>query len=118
MARPVFGGAYKYEIMQNAAAATADGTVLYANDAESGAYAVVAFQVTGTWTGTISFEATVDGSNWVALEVESVGNSATLATSTTANGIFRAVVLGLSQVRARLTWTSGTSVTVVGQLVA
>jgi len=103
---------YDEAFLHNAASATADGTSLETVDSVNGAYAVVTFQVTGTWTGTINFEATVNGSDWVALEVESVGNSATLSTSTAANGIFRAVVLGLLKVRARLTWTAGTSVTV------
>ncbi len=117
--RLVPGGMYKYEPkMQNAAVATGNGTPLYTADAESGTYAVVALQVTGTFVGTVTFECTIDGANWVPLEMKSIGASVTVATSATAPGIWVATVLGLSQVRARVSaYTSG-SVTVQGRLSA
>jgi hypothetical protein len=83
-----------------------------------GAYAAGAFQLTGTLTSVVVyFEATVDGSNWVALECSSLGTSATVATSATATGVWRFNALGLYKVRARLDWTAG-SVNVWGSLVA
>ena len=91
---PVSGGQFKWVYLQNAAVATADGASLYVTTTEDGGYAVACFQVSGTFVATVSFEGTIDGTNWVAWEVESVGNRATLGTSAAAAGIFRAVVLG------------------------
>lgn len=65
------------------------------------------FQLAGTWVGTITFEATVDGTNWV--EVLAVNaNDDTAATTATANGIYRVIADGM-KVRARVSaYTSGT----------
>lgn len=69
----------------------------------------VAFQVQGTYSGTITFEGTVDGSTWVALYVTSL-TSTTPASTTTTTGVFVAGVGGLQAVRARMSsYTSGTA---------
>lgn len=112
------GGAYKRGKIQDAVAVTGNGGVVDVIDVADGGYAAIAFQVTGTFTATVNFECTVDGTNWVALECTSVSNSTTPVTTATAAGIWKAAVLGLYQVRARVTWTSGTSVTVTFALVA
>jgi hypothetical protein len=66
-----------------------------------------AFQVKGTFTGTITFEATVDGGVWAALNVVGIGATAK-ATTTTAAGIFIASVAGLYKIRARMSaYTDG-----------
>lgn len=68
----------------------------------------VALQLTGTWTGTVSFEATVDGLTWVAFNMVP-SNSATPASTATGNGAWSANCAGYSAVRARFsTATSGT----------
>lgn len=92
----------------NAASATSNGNVLDIND-----YAAVAVQVTGTFTAVINFEGSVDGSNWVALQAIPSGSS-TPVTSVSSAGVWVVPVSGFTQMRARLTWTSGTSVTVLG----
>lgn len=74
-----------------------------------------AIQVTGTWTGTISFETSLDGTNYVALGLISAGatSPATYVTSATSNGIWSAIPSsrGLSSVRARMSaYTDGTAV--------
>lgn len=112
------GGMYQYKVLHNAATADADGATLNCIDEAAGAYSVAVFQITGTFTATVYFECTVNDSTWVAMEAASAGVSATVASSATAAGVWRASVLGYSQVRARLDWTSGTSVTVVASLVA
>lgn len=68
----------------------------------------VAFQITGTWTGTITFEGTVDGATWVTISV-TPSNSSTTATSATANGVWWIENTGYQGFRARFsTASSGT----------
>jgi hypothetical protein len=83
----------------NSGAATANSTVaLSLNGASS-----VSIQVTGTYTGALTPQVTVDGSNWIALGSTSLLNvnagtySATIASATT--GIFQADVAGFAQFR-------------------
>lgn len=77
-------------------------------------------QITGTWTGTLAFEATVDGSTWVALTVTPVPTT-TAVTTTTGNGVwtyggsFRAIrvratatVTGTATVNLLATWAHTT----------
>lgn len=75
----------------------------------------VGVQVTGTYSGTLQFEVTIDGTNYVALPALNI-NTGAEATTTTGTGIFRFDVVGILMVRVRSTaWTSGTAtVTVVG----
>jgi hypothetical protein len=72
-----------------------------------------AIQITGTWAATLSFEGTVDGTNWAALTVKPLG-STKVATATTANGIWRASLSGLQKIRVYCTaYTSGTAVVTI-----
>lgn len=67
----------------------------------------VAFQVIGTYSGTITFEGTVNGGVWAAMVVVPIGTTAG-ATTTTSTGIFRGSSVGLQQVRARMSsYSSG-----------
>lgn len=73
----------------------------------------VALQVTGTFSGTITFEASVDGTNWAALAVKASSQTAaaTLVTTTTAAGVFTVNTQGLPNIRARMSaYTSGAAV--------
>jgi hypothetical protein len=89
-------------LAHDASAATGNGSALDVKD-----MAVAAFQVTGTFVATITFEATVDDANWVSLRATNVSGGAT-ATTATAPGIYSAGVAGLHYVRARISaWTSG-----------
>jgi hypothetical protein len=64
---------------------------------------VVRFGVTGTWTGTLTFEGSVDlGVTWVSQPVRVTGTSFTGA-SITANGQFLLDTSGLTNVRLRST---------------
>lgn len=98
--------------LQNAATATGNGTPLAVD-----AFDQAAFQVTGITTATITWEATVDGTNYVAVSVIDL-NSATRAraTTATANGLYLLDGIGgLVLVRARISaYTSGT-ITVVAR---
>jgi hypothetical protein len=75
----------------------------------------VGVQVTGTFSGTLQFEMSIDGTNFVAVQATNVATGA-IATTTTATGIFKYDVVGALVVRTRATaWTSGAAVvTVVG----
>ena len=111
------GGAIKFQLMQNAAVATGNGTAIETIDASSGAFTVLAMQVTGITTATITFEATIDGTNWVAVTAKNL-NGGVEATTATADGIYTIMVAGLPKVRARVSaWTTGT-IYVTGSLAA
>lgn len=67
----------------------------------------VALQLLGTWSGTVTFEATVDGNNWVTFNMVPSA-SATPASTATSNGCWSANCAGYEAVQARFsTATSG-----------
>ena len=69
----------------------------------------IAVQLAGTFVGTVTFEGTVNGTNWVAIQVIPPGTSRTGVTTATAAGIWQANVVGLTGFRARCSaFTSGT----------
>lgn len=67
------------------------------------------FSITGTWVGTLTFEATIDSTNWFS--VTSLNQStAAFVPSTTVNGNFRLNVASYAGFRIRASaWTSGTA---------
>lgn len=114
------GGDRDAMLLQNAATATGNGLELTVTDASGGGKSYLAVQVSGTHTSVVTFEVTVDGTNWVSLLMTNIttGATATTATNSAENGIYVANVLGVTKFRARVTWTSGTSVSVYAQVVA
>lgn len=89
--------------LQSAAVATGNGTA-----ANVAGRSRIGVQVTGITTATITFEATIDGSNWVALAMSPAGGGAA-ATTVTADGLVSGTVAGFAQFRARISaYTSGT----------
>lgn len=67
----------------------------------------VAFDVSGTFSGTLTFEGTVNGVRWNTLEVKRVADG-TSTTTTTAVGAFYVGNAGFTGVRVRgTTWSSG-----------
>ena len=76
----------------------------------------VIFQITGTFTGTLSFETSLDGTNYTALGVLNVAavSPATFVTSATAPAIFtmtQPTARGISDIRIRMSsYTSGDAV--------
>lgn len=86
--------------------ATADSClVLNLNPSNSGG----AFQLVGTFVGTVSFEGTVNGNTWFALPVTPIAGGAT-ATSATGTGMWQFGNAGLVSVRARISaYTSGSA---------
>jgi hypothetical protein len=72
----------------------------------------IAIQVTGTFTGTLDFEATVDGSTWVDLACKSSAETTatTLVKQATAAVLVLSDAYALDSVRVVATaWTSGTA---------
>ena len=99
-------GAYQTVVLQNAAAATGNGTSL-----DVSGMGTAHITVTGTFVGTVTFETQDAAGNWVSFLVQALGTT-TLASSTTTTGVFRAGVGGFSTIRARVSaYTSG-SITV------
>ena len=92
--------------LQSAAAATGNGISLVTDG-----LATVIFTVTGTFVGTITFEATEDGTNYTGINVLQAGSN-TLGSTTTTTGTFVGSCTGFINVRARISaYTSG-SITV------
>lgn len=111
------GGEYRPLAMQTAAVATGNGTAIPCTDGVLGAYTALVCQVAGVTSATLTFEATVDGTNWVALQATNL-NDGNAATTATANGLYRMTVLGLAQVRARISTYSSGTINVTGLAVA
>ena len=98
--------------LQAAAGATGNGTVLSVIG-----YGAAVLQVSGTFVGTVTFEASVNESDFVAIRVVNMGTGG-LSTTATAPGLYYVAAAGLRLVRARVSaWTSGT-ITVEGGRVA
>lgn len=73
------------------------------------AKSAAAVVITGTWAGTITFEGTVDGTNWASINAVAASTSQPQAT-TTVNGLYRLTPAGLLQIRAIMSaFTSGTA---------
>lgn len=94
--------------LQSAAAATGNGTAM---DVEG--LAVVGIQVTGTFSGTVTFEGTTDGTNYVAVRTYNHADGAK-ATTVTAPALLQIPVAGLKNLRARVSAYSSGAITVVG----
>lgn len=97
-----------FDIVRLQAAASSSGA---GGSLNTNGLATVSFQVTGTFVGTVFFEGTIDGTDWVAFQVAPVEGGAAV-TSATAPGIWYGSCQPFAQCRARVAWTSGTSVTV------
>jgi hypothetical protein len=68
------------------------------------------FNITGTWTGTLTFQASVDFFTWFTASAVNL-DTGELVTSTTANGNFYMSMAGLTGVRVFSSgWVSGTAV--------
>lgn len=73
----------------------------------------VSVQLTGTFTATVTFEVSNDGTNWVEVKLTTPGGAAAATTATT-TGIYCGPIGGHFKFRARCSaYTSGTIVTTV-----
>lgn len=109
------GGEYQQQTMQAAAVAQGNGTVMYPVDMENGAFNTLTAQIKGITTVTITWEGTINGTDWIGFLMAPI-TTGTGALTSTADGIYRGTVTGLKQVRARISaWTTGAT-TVTGIL--
>lgn len=83
----------------------------------TGAYSVddsdiLSAQILGTWVGTLTFQGSLDGTNWFDMTMGSINGTVTPATSTTVNGIFnKPAGAGILFFRFNMTaYTSGSAV--------
>jgi hypothetical protein len=68
-------------------------------------------QITGTWSGTLTFQGSVDGTNFTDIYAQLVGGNGALVTTSTANGTYLINVSGLEKFRVYGTSiASGTAV--------
>lgn len=96
------GEASETFVLQSAAAATGNGNTL---DVVGQAACVLA--LTGTFVGTVTFEGTIDGSNWFSVMAVKLGDGS-IATTATSTGMYRIACAGITSVRARVSaYTSG-----------
>src|ERR1700743_83554 len=71
-------------------------------------YSVARIELSGTWTGTVTFEVSQDNQQtWIAQAAQGIGASMAPTTTTTGNGVFALPISGTTHVRARATaaWT-------------
>lgn len=94
----------------NGAGANANG-----NAADVEGYGSASIQISGTFEGTISFEGSVDGVNYVP--IRALDGAGTPVTSATAAGIFKADCAGLKYLRCPLSGYASGSVTVKSRAV-
>jgi hypothetical protein len=67
------------------------------------------FNITGTWVGTLTFQGSIDGTNWSAINAVSASASQP-QTTTTVNGLYRLTPSSLLQIRVIMSaYTSGTA---------
>jgi hypothetical protein len=93
------------ETLQDAAVATGVGTAINMKG-----YNGLTVRVAGITTATVTFEGTIDDTNWFVVGLKTAADGVA-ATTATANGVFKLPADGpvLSQFRANITaWTSGT----------
>ena len=88
--------------LQSAQTSTGNGTA-----ASTAGYASVGVQVVISATATVNFEATVDGSNWLAVSCV-LSSDLSTASSATASGLYQCNVSGYNQFRARVSANTGT----------
>ena len=85
-------------------AAAAQTVVMSMNGCSS-----AAIMIAGTWVGTITFEASLDGTTWAAINAVSASTSMPQTTATV-NGLYRLTPGGVQQIRANMTaFTSGSA---------
>lgn len=99
-------------VFHSAASATAAGVVLNCSQLVG-----TCIQVAGTFSATLTFQGTIDQSNWVAIQAINLNNGSVSNTATAA-GLYWVPFGGARLFRANLTWVSGTSITATGTAVA
>lgn len=96
-------------VVQNAVAASANGATLPVTG-----YGVALFAVRGSFVASVVFEASVDaGANWDTISATLIAGD--IVTAATVPGLYRISCADIDLLRARVIWTSGTSITITGR---
>lgn len=96
------------QTLQNGAEATGNGEDLLVNN-----YGAASIAISGTFVGTVTFEASANGVDYFAIKGLNRTSEAS-ATTATATGLFYIALPGIARVRARISaYTSG-EITVKG----
>jgi len=98
--------------LQNAVSATGNGV-----DFSVVGFGSATLQITGIFVATVVFYGSVDGINFVNIPTKN-RNLKTWVFSTTTTGLYDIDCSGLAKIRAVVTWTSGTSITIIGNVEA
>lgn len=119
IAAPSFGQTVTGNITAASAACNPTTCAFYSiPNTQPSPISAVTVQITGTFTATIQFEATLDGSTWVSIGASPVVTGAEVS-STASTGIWQVNVAGLLGFRARASaYTSGTAVVTLQASVA
>jgi hypothetical protein len=90
------------------AAAPTAGSAVTVDASQSGTCGI---KITGTFVATLTFEGTMDGTNWDTIPAYTVGTSPTLVTGATAAGLWQCSTAGFAQFRVNCptTYVSGTA---------
>jgi len=96
--------------LQDAAEATADGTALNMKG-----YRTLTVQVSGTFTGTVTFEGTIDDTNWFAVGMPAAATGTAASTATAAGAFYLPDEFSLSQFRARVSAYTDGDITVTAR---
>lgn len=81
-----------------------------------GGYGSLGIDVRGTFVGTLTFQASINGEDWLSLPALPIGTTtnAAVVTTTTTVGAWLATVAGISQVRVIFTaYTSGSAIVTI-----
>lgn len=97
------------QTLQSAAGATGNGTPLNVSG-----MSVAGVHLRGTFSATVTWEGSIDGTNWSSIRAMNMGDGVVAATATTA-GLYLLSVAGLSLIRARISAFTSGNVTVEGQ---
>ncbi len=104
------------DVTRNAPPVTGSGSLTAGSQAVTltlNGEANTAFQLTGTWSATVTFEASNDNTNWTSIYAYRAGDNSIsqTVTNSTNNDIYRCTTAGFGYVRARCSaYTSGTIV--------
>ena len=95
------------QLLQNAAAANGNGNAVDFGRGTEGVF----LEISGTFSATVNFEATIDGTVWSPVSAINLADS-TRSVSSTSTGVFVVPVPGSSQFRARVSGYASGNVTV------
>ena len=106
-----FAISVKTETLQDCSAACdGDGTIV-----NTSSFTTAVIQVCCTFSATVTFKASVDGTNYEAIECFSTADKTVRATSATAQGQWRCNMIGFNKLKAQISgYGSGTILVTAG----